>query len=164
MKRFEITIKDFSFGGLDEETLISIFKDGRHSSKLMEHRIATELNLGVVKGDKNYDLISPNGLKYEVKAFTKNGCFFGPSMHIGDKGLTSRIRKEGGDQAVVEHTNKKHQELLDRTHNLMYVIYDLESFPSMQCVIVSGDDLINKYSKGKVHAKHRDAFFSKGGH
>jgi hypothetical protein len=152
-------IDALEFGDLPKEILIEIFKDGRASSKLMEHIFAQRYALIPVKGDKDYDLISETGVKYEVKAFTKYGCSFGPSMHTGDKGLSKRIRLYEGEEAYKNHRENKLKELQERTASLIYFIYDLNDFPKIKYIIKKGEDLLKEYPSGRIPYKHREVFF-----
>lgn len=155
----QLEIQNLSFGGLSKEVLIDVFKDGRASSKLMEHTFALELGLIQVSGDKSYDLISTSGKKYEVKAFTKYGANFSPSMHLGDKGLAKKIRQELGEVAYNEHIELKQQELLHRASDLIYIIYDIINFPTVRFELIEGKELVSKYPKGKISYSKRGEIF-----
>ncbi len=156
-----IEIKDFNFGDLSKEVVRKIFTDGRASSKLMEHSFAKKLGYKVVSGDKDHDLISKKNRHFEVKAFTKNGCNFGPSMHTGDKGLAVSIRKLSGEEGVRLHNLKKQKELFDRAANNIYLIYDLEAFPKMSYIAVKGYKLLKEFTNGKISKIERETLFEK---
>jgi len=154
-------IDNLSFGNLPKETLVEIFKDGRASSKLMEYYFANKFDMTTVAGDKDHDLVSKKGIKYEVKAFTKYGCNFRPSMHSGDKGLSKRIKEEEGKEALQKHKDKLNKEFISRVSDLVYIIYDLTEFPNIRYQIIQGKKLIKKYPSGKIPFKNKEKFFGK---
>ncbi len=154
-----ITIGDISFDSLPKEILYSIFKDGRASSKLMEYFFAERYNFKVVLGDKDHDLITPANQRFEIKAFTKYGCGFGPSMHTGDKGLAREIREKEGDEAYDRHTQKKAKELTERTSGYLYIIYNIIDFPTITFRLIRGSKLLEEFPNGKISFKQGAKFF-----
>jgi hypothetical protein len=138
------TIKNFSFGDLEQSAIINIYKDGRAFSHFIEAWLATIYPLIHITGCKKYDHIDINdeNIKYDQKTFTARGCDFMPSNMIG-KG-----RKF--DKKIFEEKAKE----------LIYIIVSNVDFPEIKIKFVKGIDLIVDYPKGTIPSKDFIKFFN----
>lgn len=99
-----------------ETDVRAFFTDGRYVSFLLERRIAHE----VVKGrlapsaGASFDLIDPDGRKWEVRSISKGGIYFSPSSMVG----TQRNFDASGFLRKLDEIEG-------------YILSDLEGFPDM---------------------------------
>ena len=92
------------------------FTDGRRVSFLLERRISREVIKGTLAASEGagYDLICPNGLKWEVRSISRGGIYFCPSYMVGsgrsfeEKGFLSKLEEVEG-----------------------YIVSDIEKFPNV---------------------------------
>jgi hypothetical protein len=92
------------------------FTDGRRVSFLLERRLALEVLGGSLASSEGagYDLLDPQGRKWEVRSISKGGIYFCPSYMVG----SGRSFHEAG--------------FLAKLHELEgYIVSDLESFPDV---------------------------------
>jgi len=155
----KVNLGNIEFNGLPKELLYNIFKDGRASSKLMEHYLANMFGMTHIKGDLSYDLLDKTGCKVEVKAFSKYGCDFRPSMQKGDKGLAKRIRINEGQEAYETHLAILKISFNEVCDNMDYIIYDISTFPMVDIRKINGKELRTLYPKGKIAYKNKEDFF-----
>ena len=133
----------YSFGDLDEEALIEIFKDGRVASHLLERQLTKWYpSLTHVKGCKDHDHVDKFNFKYDAKNFTKSGLGFMPSSMLG----TGRKF----DQKLFEMKSKK----------MNYICCDIMDFPRVRVVFKKGCELVKKYPTGKISSTQREVLFS----
>jgi hypothetical protein len=70
---------------IKESDVKKYFTDGRKVSFILERRIAYEFlkgKLAETEGDE-YDILAPNGDKWEVRSITAGGVYFCPSYMVG---------------------------------------------------------------------------------
>lgn len=70
---------------IDEKEVQNYFTDGRRISFILERRIASEIICGDIADSegKYFDIVAPNGNKWEVRSITKGGIYFCPSYMVG---------------------------------------------------------------------------------
>ena len=142
-KTYTQIIEGVAFGGLPQETLVELFKDGRIFSHFIERILARDFKQNHVGGCKPYDLVDPvdSTIQYEQKTFTANGCKFMPSNMIG----TGRsFDKEAFDVKV---------------KGLIYIIVSNVKFPEIKIRFVKGEELAHRYPRGEISFKDHDVFF-----
>jgi len=111
------------------------FTDGRRVSFILERRIAFEIFKGRLASSEGagYDLIDPNGDKWEVRSITRRGIYFCPSYMVG----SGRSFNEKG--------------FLEKLTDIKgYVISDVESFPNIPFWIITSDQVLSWWNKGKL--------------
>jgi len=142
-KTFTTTIFNYAFSNLPQDTLKSIFKDGRIFSHFMERLLAQDYGLTHVTGCKGHDLVDPAdpAIKYEQKTFTENGCKFMPSNMIG--------QGRHFDKAVFD----------EKSRGLNYIIVSNVNFPEIKVRFLKGADLAALYPTGEIKMKDHDKFF-----
>lgn len=103
------------------------FTDGRRVSFLIERRIAHEVLKGSVSKSEGagFDVIAPDGGKWEVRSISKGGIYFCPSYMVG----SGRSFDEAGFQSKLEEIEG-------------YIIADIESFPNVPFWIISADQVL----------------------
>tara|TARA_R110001592_G_scaffold82734_1_gene244976 strand:- start:899 stop:1240 length:342 start_codon:yes stop_codon:yes gene_type:complete len=94
-----------------------------------------------VRGNKSYDHIDENGVKYDAKNFTKNGLQFAPSSQIG--------------------AGRKFNESLahQKAKVMVYICCDIVDFPKIRVKFAKGSDLIKSYPNCKISLTKRKEFF-----
>lgn len=143
-KVYNFEVSDVSFDLLDQETLTEIFRDGRASSKLIEHSLTKwfpELKLATTN-NRGFDH-HWGTRKVEVKSFTKSGCTFLPSHMIG--------------KGRIADPEKAFAELQADT----LCIVDITDFPKVAVRFVDHFWAYNKFSKGRISPRERDYFFKR---
>ncbi len=103
------------------------FTDGRRISFLIERRIAHEVLKGSVSKSKGagFDVIAPDGGKWEVRSISKDGIYFCPSYMVG----SGRAFVEAGFQNKLSEIRG-------------YIVADIESFPNVPFWIISSDQVL----------------------
>ena len=137
------TIDDYAFGGLPQETICDLFKDGRIFSHFIEKWLAVHYPLIHIVGCKDHDFVDagdPN-IHYDQKTFTKGGCRYYESSMIGV-----------GRKFDLEKFQEK-------AKNMIYIIVSNIDFPHIRVKIVRGSDLMLKYPKGAIPLKDFVPFF-----
>ncbi|MBP6507648.1 MAG: hypothetical protein KA257_08780 [Opitutaceae bacterium] len=101
---------------IDEATVREYFTDGRRVSFLLERRIATEVLKGKLAPSEGagFDLIDPEGRKWEVRSISQGGIYFCPSYMVG----SGRRFDESGFLAKLDEIAG-------------YVVSDIEAFPDI---------------------------------
>ena len=143
-KVYNFEVGDLSFGPLDQETLHTIFKDGRASSKLIENCLVSwfpELKLATTN-NRGFDHYWGTR-KVEVKGFTKSGCTFLPSHMIG--------------KGRIADPQKAFDELTADT----LCMVDITDFPKVSVRFVDHFWAYNKFPKGRISPRERDYFFKR---
>jgi hypothetical protein len=99
---------------LTSDEVQAYFTDGRRVSFLLERRIAREVIHGSLAKSEGaaYDVLDPQGQKWEVRSITRGGIYFCPSYMVG----SGRSFHEEG-----------FLEKLDEIEG--YIVSDIESFP-----------------------------------
>ncbi len=111
------------------------FTDGRRVSFLIERRIAHEVLKGSVSKSEGagFDVIAPDGGKWEVRSISKDGIYFCPSYMVGS-----------GRSFHEEGFHSKLSEI--RGH----IVADIESFPNVPFWIISSDQVLKWWDEGRL--------------
>lgn len=64
---------------MSAEQTVKWFGDGRASSRVMEINMARVLGMTPMLDDGEFDLLAPNGDRWEMKSITRRGARFAPS-------------------------------------------------------------------------------------
>ena len=133
---------------IGEADVREYFTDGRRVSFLLERRLAHEVIKGRLAPSEGagYDLIDPQGRKWEVRSISKGGIYFCPSCMVG----SGRSFDEPGFLAKLEDIAG-------------YIISDIESFPDVPFWILPKETVeawwrggqlgsATKISRNKAHA------------
>lgn len=70
---------------ISDKDVINYFTDGRRISFLLERRIAYEFLKGKLASSEGagFDVIDPEGRKWEIRSITHGGIYFCPSYMVG---------------------------------------------------------------------------------
>jgi hypothetical protein len=130
------------FGDLPLEEVYELYKDGRVSSKFLEHYIPIWFpELKFVDQD-GYDHIDANGVKYDLKGFTiSSGAGYAPSNMVG-AGRKINISEM--------HAHAK---------TINYIFSDITKFPEIRIIFKTGEDMVRDYPNGKIKPNQRDKLF-----
>jgi hypothetical protein len=131
-----------SFGPLSQSMVNKLFKDGRVASKFLEHSVPgwfPELSFVDASG---YDHIDANGVKYDLKGFTKGGAKYAPSNMIG---AGRKINKE----LLHEHA-----------HSINYIFSDITEFPKVRLIFKRGSEMVCDYPEGNIKPNQKSKLFS----
>ena len=111
------------------------FTDGRRVSFLIERRIAHEILKGTVSKSEGagFDVIAPDGGKWEVRSISKSGIYFCPSYMIG----SGRSFNEAGFQSKISEIRG-------------YIVADIESFPNIPFWIISSDQVLKWWDERRL--------------
>lgn len=117
---------------LTPEEVRAYFTDGRRVSFVLERRIAKEVMRGTLAASEGagYDVLDPQGRKWEVRSITRRGMYFCPSYMVG----SGRSFQEAGFRRKLSSVEG-------------YVLSDVESFPRVPYWIVSRR-LVKKWYEG----------------
>jgi hypothetical protein len=101
---------------IGEADVHEYFTDGRRVSFLLERRLAYEVIKGKLASSEGagYDLLDPQGRKWEVRSVTRGGIYFCPSYMVG----SGRSFDEPGFLRKLNEIEG-------------YIISDVESFPNV---------------------------------
>ena len=112
---------------------IKYFTDGRKVSFLMERRIAKEVLKGHLPSSEgaSYDVITPDGKKYEVRSITRGGVYFCPSYMVG----SGRKFEEEGFITKLDEIEG-------------YVLSDVTLFPNIPFWIINKNIVSSWYEEG----------------
>ncbi|MBI2329522.1 MAG: hypothetical protein HYU85_07835 [Chloroflexi bacterium] len=96
-------------------------------SFLIESRIAHEVLKGIVAKSEGagFDVIAPDGGKWEVRSISRGGIYFCPSYMVG----SGRSFDEAGFQSKLTEIEG-------------YIVADIESFPNVPFWIISSDQVL----------------------
>jgi len=111
------------------------FTDGRRVSFLIERRIAHEILKGTVSKSEGagFDVIAPDGGKWEVRSISKGGIYFCPSYMVG----SGRSFDEAGFQSKISEIRG-------------YIVADIESFPNIPFWIISSDQVLKWWDERRL--------------
>ena len=111
------------------------FTDGRRVSFLIERRIAHEILKGTVSKSEGagFDVIAPDGGKWEVRSISKGGIYFCPSYMVG----SGRSFNEAGFQSKISEIRG-------------YIVADIESFPNIPFWIISSDQVLKWWDERRL--------------
>lgn len=111
------------------------FTDGRRVSFLIERRIAHEILKGTVSKSEGagFDVIAPDGGKWEVRSISKGGIYFCPSYMVG----SGRSFNEAGFQSKISEIRG-------------YIVADIESFPNRPFWIISSDQVLKWWDERRL--------------
>lgn len=150
-KTFLHKLKDLRFDNLDNNTILTLFRDGRVFSHFAEPWISDNYPLVWVKGCKNWDfydekyspgLVSTEEvIAYDQKTFTLGGCGYRPSNQKG----VGRVKNE--------------EEFIKRSKRLIFCITSNIHLPLVYVRFVKGIDLLRDYPSGEIPFAQHDKFF-----
>lgn len=120
---------------IKEDDVRLYFTDGRRVSFLLERRLAYEVLKGRLAPNEGagYDLIDPNGGKWEVRSISKGGIYFCPSYMVGSG-------RSFNEEGFVKKLNEIEG----------YIISDIESFPDVPFWIIPSDQVVQWWKEGKL--------------
>ena len=142
-KTYKFVVKNFSFGSLNQDALIELFRDGRVASHFIEPMLTHWFpELQHVKGCKDYDHIDSKKQKYDAKNFTPSGGLkFMPSNQLGS-----------GRKFCYETTRKHAKELV-------YICCDIVDFPKIRVIFRDGEKLLEEYPNATISKTKRGDLF-----
>ncbi|MFN7086582.1 MAG: hypothetical protein ACK4N4_08145 [Burkholderiales bacterium] len=113
------------------------FTDGRRVSFLLERRIAYEVVKGQLAPNEGagFDLIDPDGKKWEVRSITSGGIYFCPSYMVG----SGRQFDEAGFLRKLDEIEG-------------YIVSDVERFPNIPFWVVQKMTVLGWYNGGQLGA------------
>ena len=122
---------------LSEDDVRAYFTDGRRVSFLLERRLAYEVVKGRLAASEGagYDLIDPDGIKWEVRSITRGGIYFCPSYMVG----SGRKFDEPGFIAKLNEIKG-------------YLVSDVECFPEIPYWCISQETVRGWYDRGLLGA------------
>lgn len=125
---------------LTPEEVKMYFTDGRRVSFLLERRISREVIKGTLAPSEGagYDLLCPNGLKWEVRSISKGGIYFCPSYMVG----SGRSFEEAGFLSKLAEVEG-------------YIVSDIEAFPSVPFWKISTATVRAWWTKRKLGANSK---------
>lgn len=109
------------------------FTDGRRVSFILERRISREVIKGTLATSEgaSFDLLDPDGGKWEVRSLTRSGIYFCPSYMVG----SGRSFDEPGFLRKLDEIEG-------------YIISDVELFPDVPVWVVSAEDVLSWWQGG----------------
>ncbi len=113
--------------GLQPNDVREYFTDGRRVSFILERRLAREVLQATLAPSEGagYDLIDPDGHKWEVRSISKGGIYFCPSYMVG----SGRVFEKSG--------------FLEKLREIKgYVVSDLESFPETRYWVIHTEQVL----------------------
>lgn len=130
----------------DEHELAAAFKvstddireyltDGRRVSFIIERRLKWEnpgWELAPSEG-AGYDLLDPDGNRWEVRSITRQGVYFNPSNQVG----SGRVFNEDGFIAKLEGIKG-------------FILSDIVGFPVVDVFVVPVENVIRWYRAGRL--------------
>lgn len=119
---------------IDADSTRTYFTDGRRISFLIERRLSNEVIKGTIAHSEGagFDLLDPEGGKWEVRSISKN-VYFCPSYMVGS-----------GRSFIEEGFIKKLEEIRG------YILSDISQFPKVPYWIVKKEDVWEWYKRGKL--------------
>jgi hypothetical protein len=113
------------------------FTEGRRISFMTERRIAREVLRGSLAKSEGaaYDLLDPQGRKWEVRSISKSGVYFCPSYMVG----SGREFNENGFLEKLEEIEG-------------YILCDIENFPNVLFWIIAGETVREWYDNNDLGA------------
>ena len=120
---------------IGEPDVREYFTDGRRVSFILERRLAYEVIKGKLAASEGagYDLLDPQGRKWEVRSVTKSGIYFCPSYMVG----SGRSFDEPGFLRKLKEIEG-------------YIISDVESFPNVPFWILPKTVVEHWWREGKL--------------
>lgn len=120
---------------ISESDVRLYFTDGRRVSFIIERRLVLEhpgWTLAPSEGAA-YDLLAPDGSKWEVRSLTRGGVYFCPSYMVGSG---RRFEKQG---------------FLTKLNDIRgYIVSDIENFPRVPVFVVSTAVVKNWFDSGRL--------------
>ncbi len=121
--------------GVEDEDVHEFMTDGRRASFIIERRLKwghPGWELAPSEG-AGYDLMDPDGGKWEVRSITRQGVYFNPSAQVG-KG---RFFDEEGFIAKLDDIDG-------------FVLSDITLFPEVPIYVVPVENVIRWYAKNMI--------------
>jgi hypothetical protein len=144
-KIYEFNLRgQVSWGDIPIKTVYELCKDGRVSSKFLEHHIPIwfpELKFVDKKGF-DHIRVDDHQIKFDLKSFTKSGSSWLPSSMIG-VGRTVNLEEASAHANTID-----------------YIFTDVTEFPIVRMQIWKGADLVDRFPKGKIKHKQIDELFN----
>ena len=111
------------------------FTDGRRVSFLLERRLAREVIKGTLATSEGagFDLLDPQGQKWEVRSISSGGIYFCPSYMVG----SGRKFEEAGFLAKLDEIAG-------------YIVSDIEAFPDVPFWILPKTAVETWWREGKL--------------
>ena len=134
---------------VSEDDVREYLTDGRRVSFIIERRLAWDhpgWNLAPSEG-AGYDLVDPDGEKWEVRSITRGGIYFNPSAQVG----SGRAFEESGFIRKLESIKG-------------FILSDITMFPDVEIYVVPVQNVFRWYSRGMLgsNAKvSRDRFIER---
>ncbi len=118
---------------ISPEAVRLYFTDGRRISFILERRLAQEVLSGTLAPSEGagYDLLDPQGGKWEVRTISMGGPYFCPSYMVG----SGRRFAEAGFLTKLEAIKG-------------YILADITSFPDVPFWIVTSDTVLDWWRRG----------------
>ena len=109
--------------------------DGRRFSFIVERRIARDILHGSLAPSEgaSFDVVDPQGRKWEVRSITKSGVYFCPSYMVG----SSRSFEERGSLQKLDEIEG-------------YVLADLTCFPGIPFWYVTAATVLRWWNEGRL--------------
>lgn len=134
---------------ISESDVCEYFTDGRRVSFIIERRLEHEHDgwTRAASEGASFDLLDPDGGKWEVRSITRSGVYFTPSNQVG--------------------SGRKFDEtaFLQKLKTVKgYILADIETFPSIEVYVVPVANVNRWYSTRKLGTNARvtrDKFLSK---
>lgn len=130
------------FGDLPLEEVYELYRDGRVSSKFLEHYIPIWFPELRYVDQKGYDHLDKSDMKYDLKGFTKGGAGYAPSNMVGAGRKINLVEMHAHANAI------------------NYIFSDITEFPKIRVIFKRGQDLVRDYPNGKIKPKQRDTLFN----
>jgi hypothetical protein len=120
---------------VSEADVREYFTDGRRVSFLLERRLAREVMQGTLAASEGagFDLLDPQGRKWEVRSISGGGIYFCPSYMVG----SGRRFEEAGFRTKLDEIAG-------------YVVSDIESFPDVPFWILPKTAVETWWRAGKL--------------
>jgi len=121
--------------GVEDEDVHEFMTDGRRASFIIERRLKWgHPGWGLAPSEgAGYDLMAPDGGKWEVRSITRGGVYFNPSAQVG-KG---RSFDEGGFIAKLDDIEG-------------FVLSDITQFPEIPIYVVPVENVTRWYKNGDI--------------
>jgi hypothetical protein len=120
---------------ISETDVRAYFTDGRRVSFLLERRIAYEVLGGSLAHSEGagYDVLDPQGRKWEVRSISRGGIYFCPSYMVG----YGRSFDEPGFRAKLNDIAG-------------YIVSDIERFPTVPYWVIPTATVADWWDRGEL--------------
>ena len=120
---------------IGEKDVREYFTDGRRVSFILERRIAREILKGTLAPTEGagFDIVDPEGGRWEVRSISKGGIYFCPSYMVG----SGRRFEENGFISKLSEIKG-------------FIIADIESFPQIPFWIISSEQVLTWWNSREL--------------